>query len=187
MNTSYWIDSAPLPRFSKLDRDLDVEVCVIGGGMMGITTAYLLKQAGRTVALLERDLLARADTGSTTAHLTAVIDLYRRDAVKTFGKDATRAVSDAGLAALDQIGKNIRAENITCDFRWVPGYLHVPFGITNHKDRELLEREAEVSRELEIDAEFLSSIPYFNVPGVKFSHQALFHPRKYLSALAQKI
>jgi glycine/D-amino acid oxidase-like deaminating enzyme/nitrite reductase/ring-hydroxylating ferredoxin subunit len=187
MNVSYWIDSAPLPRFPTLDRDVDVDVCVIGGGMMGITTAYLLKQAGRTVALLERDLLARADTGHTTAHLTAVTDLYRTDAVKSFGKDATRAVWDAGVAAIDQIVTNIRAENISCDFRWVPGYLHAPFEMGDQKERAQLEREAEVARELGIESEFLTSIPYFNVPGVKFPHQALFHPRKYLSALAQKI
>src|SRR5688500_12623435 len=164
MNTSYWIDSAPLPRFSKLDRDLDVEVVVIGGGLMGITTAYLLKQAGRTVALLERDLMARADSGLTTAHVTAVTDLYRQDAVKSFGKNAARAIWDAGAAAIDQIVSNIRAEDIACEFHWVPGYLHAPFEIANQKDRELLEREAEVTRELEIESEFVPAIPYFNVP-----------------------
>jgi glycine/D-amino acid oxidase-like deaminating enzyme/nitrite reductase/ring-hydroxylating ferredoxin subunit len=187
MNVSYWLDSAPLPRFPKLDHNLEVDVTVIGGGMMGITTAYLLKQAGQSVALLERDLVARADTGHTTAHVTAVSDLYRQDAVKSFGKDATRAVWDAGAAAIDQIVNNIRAEDIACDFHWVPGYLHAPLENANHKDRELLEREAKVTRELEIESEFLPAIPYFNVPGVKFSQQALFHPRKYLAALVQKI
>src|SRR5687768_2928484 len=98
MNTSYWIDSAPLPRFPKLDRNVDVDVVVIGGGITGITTAYLLQQAGRSVALLERDRLARVDTGSTTAHLTAVTDLSREEAVKTFGREAARAVWEAGAA-----------------------------------------------------------------------------------------
>src|SRR5688572_5634333 len=140
MNTSYWIDSAPLPRFSKLDRDLEVDVVVIGGGMMGITTAYLLKQAGRSVALLERDRLARVDTGSTTAHVTAVTDLSREETVKTFGRDAARAVWDAGAAAIDQIVSTIRAEDIACEFRWVPGYLHVPFETPTDKERERLQR-----------------------------------------------
>ena len=98
---SYWIESAPLPRFPPLDRNLTVDVVIIGGGIMGITAAYLLKQAGRKVALLERDFLSRVDTGHTTAHLTAVTDLSRQDSVKTFGKDAARAVWDAGAAAIE--------------------------------------------------------------------------------------
>src|SRR5688572_2264491 len=112
MNTSYWVDSAPLPRFPDLDLTREVDVVVIGVGIVGITTAYLLKQAGRSVALLERDRLARVDTGSTTAHVTAVTDLSREEAAKTFGRDAAKAVWDAGAAAIDQIVNNIRAENI---------------------------------------------------------------------------
>src|SRR5688500_1930053 len=112
MNTaSYWIDSAPLRRFPKLEQDLEVDVVVIGGGIMGITSGYLLKQAGRKVALLERELLARVDTGHTTAHVTAVTDLYRQDAAKTFGHDAAKALWEAGAAAIDQIVNNIRAED----------------------------------------------------------------------------
>ena len=119
--TPYWIDSAPLPRFPKLEQNLEVDVLVIGGGITGLTTAYLLKKAGQTVALLERSHCARVDTGHTTAHLTAVTDLSRQELAKTFGKDAARAVWDAGRAALDQIVNNIRAEDISCDFRWVSG------------------------------------------------------------------
>ena len=188
MNTaSYWIDSAPLPRFPKLQQDLEADVVVVGGGMMGITSAYLLKQAGRSVVLLERETLARVDTGHTTAHLTAVTDLSRHDAVRTFGKEAARAVWDAGVAAIDQIVTNIRAEDIACDFRWVPGFLHVPWDGAGDKDREFLDREAKAARELDIEAQFESAIPFFETPGVRFPHQALFHPRKYLSALAQRI
>ena len=185
--TSYWIDSAPLPRFPKLERDLEVDVVVIGGGLMGITAAYLLKQAGRTVALLERERCARVDTGHTTAHLTAVTDLSRHEIKKTFGLEAARAVWDAGSAAIDQIATNIRAEDIDCDFRWVPGYLHVPLEGATGDDRKFLEDDLEVARELNIQAAWMEAVPYFGLPGIKYAHQALFHPRKYLAALVQKI
>jgi glycine/D-amino acid oxidase-like deaminating enzyme/nitrite reductase/ring-hydroxylating ferredoxin subunit len=185
--TPYWIASAPLPRFPKLDRNLDVDVAVIGGGIMGITAAYLLKQSGRTVALLEKERCARVDTGHTTAHVTAVTDLSREEAVKTFGKDAAKAIWDAGVAAIDRIVENIRAEEIACDFRWVPGYLHAPLEGATEKDRAMLVREAEVARQLGIKAEYSEQIPFFELPGIKFPHQALFHPRKYLAGLAQKI
>ena len=188
MNTeSYWIDSAPLPRFPKLERSIEVDVVVAGGGITGITAACLLKRHGKTVALLERDRLARVDTGHTTAHVTAVTDLSRQDAAKTFGKDAAKAIWDAGSAAIDQIVQNIRAHDIECDFRWVPGYLHVPAEGAEDSDRRFIEREAEVLQELSINGKLLPQIPLFDSLGIKFPHQALFHPRKYLSALAQTI
>ncbi|HVS51371.1 MAG TPA: FAD-dependent oxidoreductase [Opitutaceae bacterium] len=185
--TSYWIDSAPLPRFGKLARDLEVDAVVIGGGIMGITAAYLLKQAGRTVALLERERCARVDTGHTTAHLTCVTDLRLHEIARKFSREHARAVWDAGGAAIDQIVKLVRAEDMACDFKWVPGYLHAPlFGATD-KHARALEEEAELARELGIAAEFMASVPFCNLPGIKFPQQALFHPRKYLAALAQRI
>src|SRR5688572_13309549 len=93
---SYWMDTARLRRFAPLDRDLRVDVAIVGGGITGITIAYLLKRAGRTVALLERDRCARADTGHTTAHLTHVTDLRLKQLVDKFGRDHAQAVWDAG-------------------------------------------------------------------------------------------
>lgn len=185
--TPYWIDSAAMPRFPKVERELEVDVVVIGGGITGITAAYLLKQAGKTVALLERERCARVDTGHTTAHLTAVTDLRLQAIKKTFGREAAKAVWDAGGAAIDQIVKAIRAEDIACDFHWVPGFLHAPLDGAKESDREFLRREAETARELGIAAEFVEAVPSFERAGVKFPHQAIFHPRKYLAALVQQI
>jgi glycine/D-amino acid oxidase-like deaminating enzyme/nitrite reductase/ring-hydroxylating ferredoxin subunit len=184
---SYWIDSSPLPRFSKPDKDLKVDVVIIGGGITGITTAYLMKRAGLTVALIERERFARIDTGHTTAHLTSVTDLRLHQLIKTFGKEAARAVWDAGGAAIDQIVTSIRAEDIKCDFRWVPGYLHSPFGEPVDKYVKELRGEADAAAELNIQGNYCERIPAFSVPGVKFSHQAIFHPRKYLAGLLSTI
>jgi glycine/D-amino acid oxidase-like deaminating enzyme/nitrite reductase/ring-hydroxylating ferredoxin subunit len=96
-------------------------------------------------------------------------------------------VWDAGSAAIDQIVKNIRAEDIACDFHWVPGYLHAPLEGMSDKDRALLQREAKVAGELGVAADFVAAVPFFELPGVKFEHQAIFHPRKYLAALVQRI
>ena len=70
----FWIDSAPLPKFPQLDRDEEVDVVIVGGGITGLTAAYLLTLEGRRVALLERERCAQIDTGHTTAHLTMVTD-----------------------------------------------------------------------------------------------------------------
>ena len=70
----YWADSVPFPAFTKIDRDIDVDVVIVGGGITGLTTAYLLLAAGKSVAVLERAKCGEIDTGHTTAHLTMVTD-----------------------------------------------------------------------------------------------------------------
>lgn len=185
--TSYWIDSAKLPKFPPSKGDVTVDVVVIGGGITGITTAYLMKKAGLKVALLERERFAQIDTGHTTAHLTCVTDLRLQEISKTFGDDAARAVWDAGGAAIDQIVNLIRAEDIECDFHWVPGYLHSPLTEAKESNVDELKKEVETAKKLGIKAEYMESTPCFAVPGVKFPHQAIFHPRKYLSALLRAI
>ena len=184
--TSYWIDSSSLPRFPKLDNDVDVDVAIIGGGIVGITAAYLLKSAGLTVALLERERCASVDTGHTTAHLTCVTDLYITDLIDDFGRDAAWAVWDAGRVAIDQIQANIEAEAIDCHFERVPGFLHESLEESDTSPAEL-QRQADAARELGIAATYLEKVPLFSRPGIRFENQARFHPRDYLSALARAI
>lgn len=186
--TSYWIDSAALPRFPKLDGDLKVDVVIIGGGITGITAAYLLKRAGHSVALIERARCASIDTGHTTAHLTCVTDARLHELVDDFGKDRARAVWEAGMAAIDQVVWNISNEKIDCEFEWVPGYLHAPInGKTEKKELQLLERDAKLANEFGFSASFLEQVPFVDRPGVRFANQAKFHPRKYLAGLLKAI
>src|SRR5438132_10442584 len=111
-----------MPRFGKLEHHQHVDVVIVGGGITGLTSAYLLVQAGRSVALLERERCAQIDTGHTSAHLTMVTDKRLTDLVKHFGRDHAQAVWDAGLAAIAQIDKIVQEESIACDFAWVPAY-----------------------------------------------------------------
>src|SRR5256885_2005235 len=125
MNTvPYWRVSEKLPEFTPLSNDLEVDVVIIGGGLTGITTAHLLKEAGAKVALLERQRCAAADTGHTTAHLTYVTDERLHHLVKVFGKDAAKAFWEAGVEAIDRISEIVRAKKMECEFSWVPGFLH---------------------------------------------------------------
>src|SRR6184192_3342330 len=109
MNTTpYWKISGQLPAFESISNDVEVDVAIIGGGLTGITTAYLLKQAGAKVALLERERCAAADTGHTTAHLTYVTDERLHHLVKVFKHDATKAFWKASAEAIDRIHEIIR-------------------------------------------------------------------------------
>src|SRR3982751_3849672 len=123
-NDSYWIARNKLPRFPKVDRSLQVDAVVVGGGIAGTTAAYLLKRAGKKVALLERDRCGMGNTGHTTAHLTYVTDERLSDLVDRFGRNHAQAAWDAGHAALQLIQDVTRFEKIDCELQWVPGYLH---------------------------------------------------------------
>jgi glycine/D-amino acid oxidase-like deaminating enzyme/nitrite reductase/ring-hydroxylating ferredoxin subunit len=186
-NIPFWIDSTPIRRFPKLQKNINVDVVVIGAGVTGITTAYLLKKAGVTVALIERERVASIDTGHTTAHLTYITDVELQELVRNFGEDHAQAAWDAGAAAINEIESIVSEERIDCEFGRVPAYLHVCAEGFSKREVSTLRKEADVAAKLGFDAVYLESIPYFNLPGVRFANQAKFHPRKYLRALVEKI
>ena len=182
----YWM-SETLPRFASLASDLAVDVVIIGAGLTGITAAWLLKREGAKVALLDRQRCAAADTGHTTAHLTYVTDKRMRALVKTFGKDGAKAFWEAGAAAIDQIYEIARLTGADAEFKWVPGFLHGRLNHSDKKDRQSLEEDAQLARELGFQAEFVEQAPFVNRPGVRFAHQAKFHPYKYLAPMLRAI
>src|SRR5882724_4643975 len=186
-NVPFWIESTPIRRFPKLQKNINVDIVVIGAGITGITAAYLLKKAGATVALIERERVASIDTGHTTAHLTYIIDVELQELARNFGDDHAQAAWDAGAAAIDKIESIVNKEDIDCEFARVPAYLHVCAEGFSKRDVSSLKKEADVAVKLGFDATYLKSVPYFNLPGVRFANQAKFHPRKYLRGLVQKI
>src|SRR5688500_5652957 len=183
----YWIESTSMPRFEKLSRDHRVDVAIVGGGITGLTAAYLLTAAGRSVAVLERARCALVDTGHTTAHLTMVTDTRLSELVKTFGREHAQAVWDAGLAAIAQLDEIVRRESIACDFAWVPCYLHAPRDQSRRNVEVDFQAEAELAAELGFDASYVTDVPLMGGPGVRFEDQARFHPRKFLAGLARAI
>jgi glycine/D-amino acid oxidase-like deaminating enzyme/nitrite reductase/ring-hydroxylating ferredoxin subunit len=184
--TPYWIKSSPQRHYPRVGRDDRVDVVVVGGGITGLTAGYLLAVAGRSVAVIERERIATIDTGHTTAHLTMVTDTPISELVDQLGRDHARAVWDAGLAAIAQIESNVETLGISCDFERVDGYLHAPHGSTRPQSGRF-EKEHQVSVDLGFDADLVGDVPVAGGLGVRFPHQARFHPRRYLAGLAQAI
>src|SRR6201982_8607 len=109
-NVPVWMDDTPFRKFPRLERNLNVDVSVVGAGITGITTAYLLKKAGSKVALIERERVASIDTGHTTAHLSYVTDVQLQELAHNFGGDHAQAAWDAGAGAIDEIERIVKEE-----------------------------------------------------------------------------
>jgi glycine/D-amino acid oxidase-like deaminating enzyme/nitrite reductase/ring-hydroxylating ferredoxin subunit len=185
-NHSPWIEFS-LPPYPALDHDLEVDVVVVGGGVTGLTAAYLLRQEGARVAVIERDRIAQGDTARTTAHLTYVTDSRLHELADKLGKDAAKALWEGGAAAIDEIARIAQTTGADCGFTWVPGYLHASLDSRDAREADRLRDDAALAVEFGFDAAFQERVPYADRPGVRFANQAKFHPRRYLAALAETI
>lgn len=184
--TSVWVDTAPAPRLHpRLDGDVRADVAVIGGGIVGITTALLLAEAGASVALLEAGRLAGGTSGFTTAKVSSQHGLIYDTLRGKHGADTARRYGEANEAALAWIAARVARDGIDCDFRRQPSYAYV----TTAGDRDQAEREAEAAAAAGLPATLVEEtpLPFPVAAAVRFDHQAEFHPRKYLFALAEQL
>ena len=185
MAESYWMDTSPETEFPPLDGDGRADVTVIGGGIAGITTAFLLKQAGLTVALLEAYKIGRGATGYTTAKVTSLHRLIYADLIARFGEDTARRYAGANQAGIEKIASLVREHGISCDFERKPAYTFAE----SEESRDLVAAEAEAAKSLGLPATFTEDVPLpVGAHGaVVLGDQAQFHPRNYLLHLASLI
>lgn len=182
---SLWTLTAPPRDFLALPGDLTVDVAVIGGGMAGLTTAWLLKRAGKRVAVLEMHRILSGQTGQTTAHLTELLDTPYTTLRRDFGEKGARLAASSSRAAMEQIAALSEELGIDCDFHRVPLYRYAE----TDKEWHELEREVAAAREAGLLATLTGDVPLpYPVKGaLRVEDQALFHPRKYLLGLADRI
>ncbi len=179
---SYWIDSSPETGFPPLDGDGHADVAVIGGGIAGITTAFLLKRAGLTVALIDAYRIVTGATGYTTAKITSLHRLIYRDLIDRFGEAGARQYAAANRAAIEMIASLVREYSIPCSFERKPAYTYAE----SEETRESVAAEADAARSLGLPAAFVDDVPLpmETYGAVALEDQAQFHPRNYLLLLA---
>ncbi|HYG12232.1 MAG TPA: FAD-dependent oxidoreductase [Pyrinomonadaceae bacterium] len=182
---SLWIATTPETNFPALAGDLSVDVAVIGGGIAGIATAYLLKQAGATVAVVEAGRVVQSVTGNTTAKITSLHGLIYDHLISEFGEEKARIYADAQESAKELIASLVAQLNIDCDFRRAPAYTYT----LDEQELEQITREVDAAKKLGLPASYTeeTDLPFPVRAAVRFDNQAQFHPRKYLLALAEQI
>ena len=185
-STSPWTPARPLET-RPLRGDLRTEVCVVGGGIAGLSVAYRLSRAGKAVVLLESRWLGAGDTGLTTAHLSSALDERFTSLERVHGKEAARRAYESHQAAIEEIESIARDEAIECDLRRVDGYLFLGPG----DSPDLLDRELRAAHRAGFhDVEALAEIPgstFEAGPCLRFPRQGRFHPLKYLAGLAAAV
>jgi glycine/D-amino acid oxidase-like deaminating enzyme/nitrite reductase/ring-hydroxylating ferredoxin subunit len=180
---SCWMDIPP-PKFPALQENISCDIAVVGSGIAGLSIAYELAKAGKSVVVLDRGPIGRGMTARTTAHITTALDDYYHVLIDVRGEPAARQVYAAQAGAADRIGAIAEAEKIDCDFARVDGAWFLAGEMKNEDfDREWNALAAVgatgVSRVAHPNGHSLSDGPSIVVPG-----QGRFHPLKYLDGLA---
>jgi glycine/D-amino acid oxidase-like deaminating enzyme/nitrite reductase/ring-hydroxylating ferredoxin subunit len=185
--TSIWSDTSAQPSQPQLLGEAQADVCVVGAGIVGMTTAYMLCRAGKSVVVLDDGPIGGGMTGRTTAHLVTALDDRYFELERLHGQNGARLAAQSHAAAIDQVERIVQNEQIECEFERLDGYLFVPAGDSKeilHRELRACHRSGLISVEL-IDRVPLSS--FDTGTALRFPHQGQFHPLKYLAGLAAAI
>ena len=145
---SLWLNEKTKEKFPKLEKDLETQVCIIGAGIFGISTAYYLTQKGYNVTILERDKIANRVTGHTTAKITSQHGLIYHYLLNQYGKEFARKYYLANQKSIQEIEKIITQNQIECDFERQNSCVYT----TNQSEIEKIEEELQALKELDIEA-----------------------------------
>lgn len=182
---SYWIASTPETAYPTLAGDVTVDVAIVGGGIVGLTAAYLLRREGVRVAVIEAHRIASDVTGHTTAKLTALHECKYADLIRSFDRERARLYADANSSSIRFVGELCAEHGIECEYRTMPAYTY-----THSEDQvERLHAEAEALRSLGLPGAFTTDVPlpFQTLGAVVLPDQAIFHPLKFLLALARHL
>jgi glycine/D-amino acid oxidase-like deaminating enzyme/nitrite reductase/ring-hydroxylating ferredoxin subunit len=179
------METASIPDFRPLQQNATADVCVVGGGLAGMTTAYLLAREGAAVILLEMEAVGSGESGRTTAHLSNALDHLYYDVEQAIGIEGIRSAAQSHSIAIDLIERITAHEQIACDFERLDGYLFAPPGGSIDELRRELDAVHRAGLTAVCGVERAPLGMFDTGPCLRFPRQAQFHPLKYLSGLAR--
>ena len=182
---SVWHADPDRPTYQALDRSIGTDVVVVGGGITGLTTGYLLQQAGLDVVVVEADRIGSGTTGGTTGKLTSQHGVKYQDLIEAHGVEAARAYASMNQAAIETIAAFSAQLAPRCSFTRAPAYV----AATEETDLPRLEKEAAAAASLGLPAQMVpaTEVPFPSMGALRFSDQAHFHPVRYCDALAERV
>jgi glycine/D-amino acid oxidase-like deaminating enzyme/nitrite reductase/ring-hydroxylating ferredoxin subunit len=182
---SLWLETVPGTSYPALERDLAVDVAVLGGGLTGLTTALLLKREGARVAVVEAARVGSGVTGCTTAKVSALQSTIYSTIKSRHGREAAAIYAAANMAAVDQVAALVARLGIQCDLEQRPAVTYAG------DDAQLrgLEKEAEATREAGLDTVLAETadLPFPVAGALRLADQFQFHPVRYTQGLAAAV
>jgi glycine/D-amino acid oxidase-like deaminating enzyme/nitrite reductase/ring-hydroxylating ferredoxin subunit len=182
-STSLWKDTAETLSTGRLTRDESADVCVVGAGIAGLSTGYLLAREGRSVVVIDASHVGGGQTAVTTAHLSSVIDDTFKEMLRLHGPDGAKLAYESHTRAIDRIEAICKDERIDCRFQRVDGYLF----LGRDQKESTLNEEHEAARAVGAKVTHCSKAPVSGFsagPCLRFTGQGQFHPLKYLNGIA---
>ena len=185
LHRSVWLEATVATAYPSLAPRTTVDVAIIGGGIVGLTAAALLKAEGKTVAVLEAARIVEGVTGHTTAKLTAQHGLIYDYLLNHFGESKARAYAQANQAAIGEVARLANLYGIDAEYELTENYLYT----TNPDDADEIHAEVRAEQQLGLPASLVreTPLPFPVHAAVRLDGQAQFHPRKYLLGLAAQI
>src|SRR5438046_866505 len=186
--SSIWMaTSKEIPSDGALATNTSADVCVVGAGIAGMTTAYLLAREGKQVIVLDDGPIGGGMTGRTTAHLVNALDDRFYQLERLHGARGAQLAAQSHSAAIDRVEMIVKTEEIECEFERLDGYLFVP----PNESKEQLENELKATHRAGLTGiEMIDRAPIKDFDTgkcLRFPRQAQFHPLKYLAGLARSI
>lgn len=184
--TSLWHTTVGQLIRKPLIDDSRADVCVVGAGIAGMMTAYLLGRAGRRVIVLDDGPIGGGETGRTTAHLSDALDDRYTRLERLHGEDGARLAASSHRAAIQRIAEIVETESIACDFAWIDGYLFA----SEHTSANGLWEEMEAARRAGVAVEMAGDPPYEpfgSSLSLRFLRQGRVHSLQLLDGLAHAI